>query len=332
MDAETTAPAAVPPAGELGRMRPWFAALLVLAALGVLAFGLHALSRRVEASHFARVEPGRVRLEARAGWADPRWEEEIAWSLAAIPPFAIEDEPARTRLGAQLASLSFVASVGAVEPLWPDGLQLDLRLRRPVACVQMGHAFVALDAEGVVLSGRWPLPPRVGSGFLPVLWCPEKETAGLSAGARVDGHALLDGLAVASGLFRHLDADALDTLGRIAIDARNARKASVEEPGVRLLLEHARLVLFGRSPLSSEPGELPLELKWSALSDGLALLRSGDPERDWDLLDLRFDTPRWRPRVAPEAEPKDSASDARKPVERAAPAGETRRAAHSSVR
>jgi hypothetical protein len=332
MQADPIAPAPAQPTRELGRMRPWFAFGLVLAALGVLAFGLHALSRRVEASHFARVEPGRVRLEAQAGWADPRWEEEIAWSLAALPPFAIEDEPARAQLGVQLASLSFVAAVGEIEPLWPDGLRLDLRLRRPVACVQMGHAFVALDAEGVVLSGRWPLPPRVGSGYLPVLWCPEKETAGLSPGARVDGQALLDGLAVASGLSRHLDPAALDTLGRIAIDARRARAATVEEPGVRLLLEHARLVLFGRSPLSAEPGELPLEFKWSALADGLALLRSGDPQRDWDLLDLRFDTPRWRPRGAQEMQPGQPGPQAGSRVERAEPASGARRDANSSVR
>src|SRR5205085_8488086 len=77
----------------------------------------------------------------------------------------------------EIARLPFVAQVGTPRVLWPDGLDLPLRLRRPVACILQGGEYTAVAEDGTILPGRWPTPPWIqldaGSaahlGFLPVI-------------------------------------------------------------------------------------------------------------------------------------------------------------------
>jgi hypothetical protein len=196
-----------------------------------------------------------------------------------------------------VAALSFVKEVGLPSVAWPDGLWLPVRFRRPVACVATGGAFLCVDADGAVLPGRWLVPPRVGAGWLPVLqW---ELGRGTVAGAprertRLGAPRALDALSVAASMWEALAPRDLEALGRIVVDARRADRASVEEPGVRLLLENGRLILFGRPACTREPGELPLAWKWRSVSLGLAALRARQSDRDWDLLDVRWDAPEWR--------------------------------------
>ena len=146
----------------------------------------------------------------------------------------------------------------------------------------------------------WPLPPRLGRAYLPVLGPLDDP---LFAQARTGDWLVepehTDALDVALSLSEHLDEPRRGALGRIVIDARNARRASVSEPGVRLELEGRRLALFGRAPCAGEPGELPPEAKWRALARALALFE-GDPiGGDWELVDLRWDRPDLALRNAP---------------------------------
>ena len=64
-------------------------------------------------------------------------------------------------------------------------------------------------------------------------------------------------------------------------------------------LEHRRRIRFGRAPDGRSPGELPAAVKWSAVSDGIELLRSGD---DWALIDVRWDDPQTQRRAEERAE------------------------------
>lgn len=214
--------------------------------------------------------------------------------LASFGEIEADDAEARRAVGDAVAALSFVADATAPVTVWPDGLTLEVRLRRPVACVRVPGAFLLVADDGTLLSGDWNVPPRVHGRWLPVIGPPDRVFHVASAGMRLAETQDLDALDVALSLEAHLPERSSELLGRIAIDASRGPVADVDEPGVRLLLEDERLVLFGRPPRMVEPGELPVEAKWASLVRALDLLASGS--LDWDLVDVRWDDPELRPR------------------------------------
>lgn len=261
--------------------------------LGALAWWIIGLQRDVAAEGFATIETARARIDAGAGWFDPRWEDELARRVAACGPLSAGDRAGIARLTEAVAGLPFVAGTGAPEVLWPDGLRIEVDLRSPVACVRTAdESFLAVAQDGTVLSGEWRVPPACGWGYLPRI-LPAAERGGrLDPGLVLGTTTEIDALAVAVSLWDHLRPEDVATLGRVVIDARKARATSVEEPGTRILMEGRRTILFGRSPASDEPGELPAELKWGLVARALALLpgRAAAGEAvDWAEVDVRWD-------------------------------------------
>lgn len=277
-------------------------ALVIALVVGAFVWYAAQLDRAVEASGHHLVDARRVQVTGR-DWVPPDWSDRIAAHLAAVEPFEAVERDALERAAASLADLPFVAEVGAVTTVWPDGLSVDLRLRAPRACVRVGERYRLVADDGVVLPGVWPMPPDTGRGRLPVLGPFDWPTDELQPGDRVHDDALTDGIAIATSMFEHLSGDDLYRLGIVLIDAREARRASVENPGVQLWLEGRRIVLFGRAPNADAPGELPVAEKWDHVRAALDLL--DDPSADdWDLLDVRWDRAVLRPRLyAPPEEP-----------------------------
>jgi hypothetical protein len=277
------------------------ALLRVSAVLGVviIVWFLYVLGDDVQTTDFARVDTSRVRLLSGATWTDPRWEGELRAKLAALGPLASEDDEMLQRAIGAVSELSFVSEVATPKVLWPDGLRLDLRLRTPIACVKIGEEYQAVSSDGYLLLGRWQAPPERREGYLPVV----------VVGASVDRlhpgpvawpDAAVDGFAVAQSMWESLEPRSLAELGRIVIDARESRSATVDNGGTILLLEQGRRVLFGRAPNTDEPGELPVADKWRGLDRALRYLEpiddSGTPKFDWELVDLRWDQPEVLPR------------------------------------
>lgn len=291
------------PAPRAPRMRWWVALLLLLGAVATVGWGLSELSRSVEASDFTRVETARTRFEPAGLWSDPRWDAEISALLLGYPDFAVEDADAQAAIASALGRLSFVHGVGRPEVLWPDGLRVPIELRQPVACIGQGGSYLLVAADGTVLSGAWPSPPRIGDGWLPVLLGEQGEVPSARPGLVLSGRALRDALDWALELRAQLDPRDQDTLGRIAIDARHARTDDPATPGLQLLLEAQRLIAWGRPVHCDEPGELPDAQKWSGIKQGLAALRSQGADRDWVVLDVRWDVPAWRLREPSSAQP-----------------------------
>ncbi len=276
----------------------WLARFGTVLALCSMAWFLWQLDGRVEAVEYALIETDRVRLDAGPGWVDPRWEGELTRRLAAHGDVLADDREAILAVAREVEALSFVCSVAEPVVLWPDGLRLEIELREPVACLRAGRQYLPVAADGTVLSGRWSAPPDRDSGYLPVL-VPRRPLRPVAGEVPAD-RAIHDGLSVAASLWSTLSPADLARLGRIVIDARRARQATVEEPGTVLLLENARTVWFGRSPNLGEPGETPVRLKWTSLSRALKLLdesdATGGETLDWELADLRWDRPSLLPR------------------------------------
>lgn len=256
------------------------------------------------------VDPAAAELVDVPEWVDPRWLERVRAELARTPPFDCANVAFLEPLAASLRGLSFVESVARCELSARGELVLELALRKPVACIPSRGDFLLVDADGVVLEGRWPLPPRLGNVPLPVLAADELfERARPGDWLAEPEHE--DAIDVALSLAENLTAEERAELGRIEIDAKHARRASVDEPGVRLALEGGRLALFGRSPASGEPGELAPEVKWRSLARARALFARDPAAHDWSLVDLRWDRPELvlknAPLVARKGEPTEAA-------------------------
>ncbi len=264
---------------------------------GLLLLGLYGLEKRASAQGFGWIEPATLDFDFLPEWADPRWKDELRDVAALFPPLRTDDPQGLEAFRAAIEELSFVRSVGPIEVLWPDGLRFDLQLYEPIACVPLERGYQLVSDDGTLLSGVWSVPPRVGGRWLPVIG-PIEDARRLFSRA-LPGDYLFerehtDALDVALSMRLHLTEAEQRSLGRTLIDARRARETSVVEPGVRLDLEGARRVLFGRAPFSGEPGELEDAAKWRSVVRALGLLEDGS--LDWDLLDVRWDRPDLAPR------------------------------------
>jgi hypothetical protein len=279
----------------------------------VLALCLaHRISGAPPARGLVTVDTRRAALEidVDATWVDERWAEQLAATFAMLPPFPVDDREGVLAVAAAARELPFVAEVGTPRVLWPDGVELDVRLRRPAACALVGESFLAVAEDGVLLPGGYPAPPWIGHGFLPVIGPNDRAFDELRPGDALWEERHLAALSVAKSMRAELDWQIFETMGPPLIDASRSRFTSVDEAGVLIDLEGARRVWFGRAPWTDEPGELPAELKWESLKRAVLQLRNG--EQDWDLLDVRWDQPeiRWRDETpdeagAPVAEPRD---------------------------
>ena len=278
-----------------GRVPAWVALTPFALAALLLVRGL-AMERGAETSpSHPWLDPADLELGALPDWADPRWEEEFAALLDRRPSFRADDALSLERLHDALATLSFVAAVDGPRVRGAE-VELSLALRVPVACVAVGGSFRTVARDGTLLTGLWPAPPWIRTGWLPVIAAGADDPQvflGAQAGDWLSETEHLDALDVACSLDEHLADGERERLGRVRIDAARGRLASRDEPGVRLELEDHRLVVFGRPPSTGEPGELPVDRKWAGLSQALALLDEGEP-RDWDLVDLRWDRPEIR--------------------------------------
>lgn len=270
-----------------GRARlPGALGVFVCLSLAVL-FGRH-LAGRVEAEGWEQVDPARVRLDPGVLTADPRWEAELAAALATAAPFEARDGAARDALVARVAALPFVAEVGEPRSIWPDGLDLPVRLRRHVACVRTGNLFLAVADDGVLLPGAHMAPPWFPGGFLPVIGPMDGALDLAIPGEVIAEEHHLDALSIALSLREHLDVEWRERLGRVVIDASTARGTSLEEPGARLLLEDRRAIVFGRAPRQGAPGSAPPGHKWDGVMRALACLALGEPGLDWETVDVRW--------------------------------------------
>ena len=255
------------------------------------------LAADVERSGFARIDPRRTRIDGLASFVDARWRTTLAGRLTALPAVSALDPRSVRRISDALAGLPFVAEIGEPCVVWPDGYEIPIRLRSPVACVRVRDEYFSISGEGVILPGAWSRPPWVAGGWLPVLGPNDRSFDRARPGTRLTEPRHLDALATAVSMRAALDPEDMEAMGPPLIDASHARQATVEDPGIALELEGRRLVLFGRRPDSGEPGELPTDLKWVALARALKLLR---PEtgavKDWSVLDVRWDVPEigWR--------------------------------------
>lgn len=221
---------------------------------------------------------------------DQRWNRYLAQALAKLPKADVEDRYALERIGDEIALLPFVEEVGEVRVLWPDSLDIPVKLKKPAACVRVRQELLTVAGDGTVLPGGHDLPPRDELGFLPVLGPNEGRLDALVPGDKLPAGPYTDALRLAQAMRLELDPEASLLLGPLLVDASKAAEADLQRPGVVLQLEERRVVWFGRLPWASV-GETPLKQKIENLERAARLLEPGDGMKPWAFLDLRWDHP-----------------------------------------
>lgn len=268
--------------------------LILGGLIAVLVF--RTLAADVHAKGFVSINTLRSRVLPRedsaalAGWIDPRWERSLSRFLAEFEDVSALDQAGIEGLVAEVESRIYVAEVGTASVVWPDGLSVEIRFERPVACVGIDGSFFTTSDAGLVLPGSWASVPDVDGAPLPVLSTQAHSRSELRPGVTCQTRELDDALCVANSLAAELGFEDRRDLGPVVIDASRAREASLQVPGIVLDLEFGRRILFGRAPGGDAPGELPARLKWQSVKLGVDALRGG---LDWAILDVRWDEARY---------------------------------------
>ena len=283
------APQRGPEISRRGRVPTW-----VVLSLGATAlfFCVEVIGERLYAEGHFEVELDRVQIEAaeEGVYIPSGWSEFVAAHISSFDRVFADDAEAVSRVAAELETLPLFRSVGDVRVIVPDGIEVEVRMRRVVACVKTGGGFLPVSEDGFILPGFSVSPMNDGVGDAPLIaW--DESLGYLRVGDELSDPRHYDGLSVALSMQRHLPSELRASLGSIRIDASGAELASVTDPGVVLYLPERRAVLFGRPPLQGRSGELPEELKWGHLAEHLSL------SPDWEVLDIRWDEAdvlRWR--------------------------------------
>ena len=272
---------------QRGRVPTWLILSLGAAALFI---GAEVLGERMYEEGRFEIELDRVLIEGRSehAYIPIAWSEFVAAELSGMKDSVFSDDPeAAARVVAKLEALPMIRSVEATRMIIPDGLEVEVRLRRVVACVKAGGGFLPVSEDGVILPGFSVSPMSDGVDAAPLIaW--DESLKDLSVGDELSLEQHFDALSVALSMQRHLSSPEVRVLlGAIRIDASGAALASVTHPGVVVYLPEHRAALFGRPPLHAYSGEMPDKLKWAHLSKYLLEPSSGEGE--WEILDIRWD-------------------------------------------
>ena len=276
-----------------GRVPTW---LVLLLGAGALFIGVELLGERLYAQGHFEVEKDRVRIEPfdPHAYVPSGWSEFVAARITRLDPVFVDDPDAVARVADELRALRLFRSVGEPRVIWPDGIEVEVRLRRIVACVKTDGRFLAVSEDGVIFPGSHASPMSDGVAPVPLIaW--DESLRDLRVGEVLPDERHFDALSVALSMQHHLPPEVRAALGSIRIDASRAEIVNVTDPGVVLYLSERRAVLFGRPPIQGHPGEVPEELKWDHLTEQLRATSEGG--RAWDVLNIRWDRVevlRWR--------------------------------------
>lgn len=270
-----------------GRVPTWFVLLL---GAGALFVGVELLVERQFAEGYSLVDTGRAQIvcEDAEPCAPAEWSELIAARLSELGPLDANDSRSVEDVKGVLDELSIFRSVSAPRVLWPDGIEVDVRLRKAAACVQFEGGFRSISRDGVVLPGFSVAQPLDEIALLPLIAIGE-EVRHLMTGDVLPRDQDFDALSVAVSMQDHLSPEHRARMGEVLIEPQAPGETSVSGAEVSLKIQGSRGVLFGRPPIAGHAGELPEEKKWGHLAEYLDDYPTS--ERDWAVLDVRWDVP-----------------------------------------
>lgn len=192
------------------------------------------------------------------------------------------DADVTERLAGAFALHPWVRSVRRVEKRHPARVIVDLEYRRPVLMVETPAGLLPVDHEGVLLpSGDFtPAEQR----RLPRLAAIETQPLG-AMGERWGDPRVFGGAQTAAALLDHWAGWGLDHI----VSSVRPLSSSPEDYVYQLVTRDGRRIYWGRSPSTSDSGELPAGEKIARLDAFFAHpppLPPGGDQRLWDVRNL----------------------------------------------
>lgn len=222
--------------------------------VGLLLFLLADLVKeRVAASPRLRVEPRLVEIRADAS-ADPLGRSlaqlKLSGSRVLRPGHSILDPRLPAIVTANLERNPWVRCVKEVDRRFPNGLRIDVEMRRPLAVYHVSTERLAVDADGVVIESFTQLaPPR-----LPWIKVPGRVPALVprTGGAFASNSAVREAVDVLAEFARVGDHPAVESLriDEVLVGVKG-RDREPGDPDVRLVLDSGVQIHWGRSPRST---------------------------------------------------------------------------------
>lgn len=235
------------PAGSGGAITALFTVIV-----GLLLFLLADLVKeRVAASPRLQVVPARVEIRAETGGLGRSLRQlRLDGRRVLSTRHSILDPRLPEIVTANVERHPWVRKVTDVHRRFPDGLTVDVELRRPVAVFTVSTERLAVDAEGVVVERDTRLcPPRI-----PWIRTPGAEPSRVPITGRPFKSAspVREAIDVLADLEAVGDHAALESLKitEVLIGERG-RDRQPGDPDVRLVLDSGVQVLWGRSPRST---------------------------------------------------------------------------------
>jgi hypothetical protein len=261
-----------PEVGVRRRRRPWSGRVPALALLALIlllgVFLVDVLKRRALGAEYFRVDPGRIELGEIPASVPEHVADEIR-ALAFVEPRSIFDPELAASLRDSLLAHPWVKEVRDVRRILPNRVALDVRLRVPVAVVEVGAWRLAVDDEGVVLEDH---PGRVPHGLWRIRGDKKSVPRIPRLGSAFACQPVVDGLSVAEDLAQNASHPMLRYVTIAAIDVSAVGSARGSE--IVLELANGTFVDWG----SARTGSLgPIELSAAAKLDNLLLVHDRNP-------------------------------------------------------
>ena len=232
-EAAPAAPAGPPPRP---RVHPALRVAVVLAFAGVAALAILRVNDRVRGLDDFRVDLGTTWLARAPAWLPDAERKKLAEAVAAEGTLPFHEEGGPESVAARVGADPRVARVLGSRRRHPDGIEVMVELRRPVALVEAGGRAAAVDRDGVLLPGDYgkhPLPRIRGAG------------SDLPEPGHACGRSVVEGASVAAAL----PPDLVFPLGLTIVDVSGVAK------GQPVMLH--RRTAKGEPPLSVEWGRSP---------------------------------------------------------------------------
>jgi hypothetical protein len=245
---------------------PAFALLILILGLGIFLVDL--VKRRAVGADYFRVDPAQIAI----GELPPSVPERVAaeiQTLAHVGPRSIFDPELIEDLRGSVSRHPWVREVADVRRILPNQVALDLRLRSPVAVVEVGAWRLAIDADCVVLEDH---PSLVPPGLTRIRGDKKSIPRIPRPGHAFSCQPVIDGLAVAEDLRIHATHPIFRYTSVAAIDVAGVGTARSSE--IVLELANGTLVEWGSAPT----GVLgPIEMAVGAKLDNVLLVQDQNP-------------------------------------------------------
>jgi len=263
---------------------------LTLALVTILCCMFVILKSYVAHLDYYQVEASTLTPTVLPSWAGPAVRDDLS-VLPGIPQrFSIMSPGICERVADSFRQNPWVDDVLSVRKLYPRRILVELKLRRPVAAVQVNHRYYLVDDAARRLSrpiDRWSQSP----GALPVIIASTEilpdpgevwNNRGIKAGASV-ARTLLDNRDRLMTRFAAIDVTNVD-----------GRRSPVNSD-ILLVTDRGTVVKWGRSPLLvNSPGELTPAEKILKM---VVFEQKRGPLGNYRYVDIRFDNVQHGPRI-----------------------------------